>query len=48
MLWSIAALVVLLWLLGALAIPGTGEWVHLLLIVAIVIIVAELVRGRRA
>ena len=47
MLWTIIALFLILWLLGFSFGVG-GSLIHLLLIVALVVIVFNLVSGRRA
>jgi len=47
MLWTILMIVLVLWLLGLLGSIG-GGFIHLLLLVAGVILVLELVSGRRA
>jgi Family of unknown function (DUF5670) len=46
MLWTILAIVLVLWLLGLIAGIG-GALIHLLLIVAAVVVIAQLVSGRR-
>jgi hypothetical protein len=46
MLWTILAILVVLWLLGLLANVG-GAFIHLLLIVAVIVLIAQLVSGRR-
>jgi uncharacterized protein DUF5670 len=48
MLWGIALVLLLLWLLAFLIIHITGALIHLLLLVGIVVVVYELlVRSRR-
>ncbi len=47
MLWVIIALLLILWLGGLLVHVG-GALIHLLLIVALVVLVVNLLRGRRA
>lgn len=47
MLWTILVIVLVLWLLGLLGSIG-GGFIHLLLLVAGVILVLELISGRRA
>ncbi len=47
MLWTIFVIVLLLWLLGIIGSIG-GAFIHLLLLVAGVILVFELLSGRRA
>jgi len=47
MLWTIIALLVLLWLLGLIGHIG-GGLIHLLLIIAAVVLIFQLITGRRA
>lgn len=47
MLWTIAVILVVLWLLGFVAFHVAGGLIHLLLLVAIVVIVVQLISGRR-
>jgi hypothetical protein len=47
MLWTIFVIVLVLWLLGLIGSVG-GGLIHLLLLVAGVILVAQLLTGRRA
>jgi hypothetical protein len=47
MLWTIVAIFLILWLLGFSFSIG-GSLIHLLLVVALVVIVFNLVSGRRA
>ena len=46
MLWTILVIILILWLIGFLAKVG-GGLIHLLLIVALVVLVLQLVAGRR-
>jgi hypothetical protein len=46
MLWTIVAVFLILWLLGFSLSIG-GSLIHLLLVVALVIVVINLVNGRR-
>jgi len=46
MLWTILVIILILWLIGFLAKLG-GSLIHLLLIVAVVVLVLQLVTGRR-
>ncbi|MGN6358221.1 MAG: lmo0937 family membrane protein [Novosphingobium sp.] len=48
MLWTIAVILVILWALGFLAFHVAGGVIHLLLVVAAVVVVYQLVTGRRA
>jgi len=47
MLWTIAVVLLILWLLGFSLSIG-GGLIHLLLVVALVVIVINLLSGRRA
>ena len=48
MLGIIAAVLVVLWLLGFLAFHISSALIHILLLVAVVLIVLHFVRGRRS
>ena len=48
MLWTIALILVVLWALGFLAFHVAGGFIHLLLVIALIVIVFQLVTGRRA
>ena len=39
---------VILWLLGAFIVPTGGALIHILLVIALIVIVVNLVRGRSA
>jgi len=47
MLWTIAVILFVLWLLGAFAFHIGGGIIHLLLVIAVVVIVFQLITGRR-
>jgi hypothetical protein len=47
MLWAIIAILVVLWLLGMLGQVG-GGLIHLLLVIAAVVLIFQLITGRRA
>ena len=46
MLWTIAVILVILWLLGFLGNIG-GGLVHILLVLALIVIAVNLLQGRR-
>jgi hypothetical protein len=46
MLWTIIVILVVLWLLGFITHIG-GGLIHLLLVIAVVIVIINLLRGRR-
>ncbi|MFZ7136987.1 MAG: lmo0937 family membrane protein [archaeon] len=45
-LWIIALAMIVLWLLGFGLLPALGYLVHLLLVVAIIVVLIRLIRGR--
>lgn len=47
MLWTIVVILLVLWLLGLVSSYTLGGFIHLLLVIAIIIVVVNLVRGRR-
>jgi hypothetical protein len=47
MLWTIAVILVVLWLLGLVTSYTLGGFIHILLVIAIVIVVINLIQGRR-
>jgi hypothetical protein len=47
MLWTIFAILLILWLLGLVANYTLGGLIHLLLVVALIIVVVRLLQGRR-
>jgi hypothetical protein len=47
MLWTINAILVVLWLLGLIGHIG-GSLIHLLLVIAAVVLIFQLITGRRA
>ncbi len=47
MLYGLAVILVVLWLLGFIAHVG-GSLIHLVLVIAVVVLVFQLISGRRA
>ena len=47
MLWSLIVLLLILWLLG-FTVLHAGALIHLVLVVALVVLVFQLITGRRA
>jgi uncharacterized protein DUF5670 len=47
MLWTIIAVLLILWLLGVVALPTVGSLIHLLLVLALIVLVVQLLTGRR-
>jgi hypothetical protein len=48
MLWTITIILLVLWLLGVVGVYTIGAWIHLLLVLAIIMIIFNLLSGRRA
>ena len=46
MLWTIVAILLILWLLGFLTSVG-GGLIHVLLVIAVIVIVVRLIQGRK-
>ncbi len=46
MLWTIAVILVLLWILGMVSSYTLGGFIHLLLVLAIVAVAIRLIQGR--
>lgn len=46
MLWTIFIILLVLWALG-FGVAGLGNIVHVLIVIAVVVLVLQLVRGRR-
>jgi hypothetical protein len=47
MLWTIAAVLVILWLIGLVTSYTIHGFIHLLLVLAIIVVVVRLITGRR-
>ena len=47
MLWTIAVILLVLWLLGLITSYTLGGFIHILLVVAVVLVLARLIQGRR-
>jgi hypothetical protein len=47
MLWTIAIILLILWLLGFSVFHVAGGLIHLLLVIAIIVILYRLITGRR-
>ncbi|MBC8041805.1 MAG: lmo0937 family membrane protein [Rhizobacter sp.] len=47
MLWTIFAVLVVLWLLGIVTSYTLGGFIHILLVLAVVVVVINLIQGRR-
>ena len=48
MLYTIAVILIVLWLLGLVSSYTLGGFIHILLVIAIVVILLNIIGGRRA
>lgn len=47
MLWTIAVVLVILWMLGLVSGYTMGNFIHILLVIAIVVVLVRVIQGRR-
>jgi hypothetical protein len=47
MLWTIAVVLVVLWLLGLVSSYTMGGFIHLLLVLAVIVVLVRVIQGRR-
>jgi hypothetical protein len=47
MLWTIAVILVILWLLGLVSSYTMGGFIHILLVIAIIVVLVRVIQGRR-
>jgi len=47
MLWTIAVVLIILWLLGLITGYTMGNFIHILLVIAIVVILVRVIQGRK-
>jgi hypothetical protein len=47
MLWTIAVILIILWLLG-FTLHVAGGLIHIVLVIAVIVVIVQLVTGRRA
>jgi hypothetical protein len=48
MLYTIAVVLIILWLLGMVSSYAMGGFIHILLVIAVVMVLLNLIQGRRA
>ncbi|QHS53585.1 lmo0937 family membrane protein [Edaphobacter sp. 12200R-103] len=48
MLWTITIILFILWLVGLVSSYTLGGWIHILLVLAIIVLIFNLLSGRRA
>ena len=47
MLWTIAVVLIVLWLLGLVSSYTMGGFIHILLIIAIVVVLIRIIQGKK-
>ena len=47
MLWTIAVILIVLWLLGLVSSYTMGGFIHILLVIAIIVVVLNFIKGRK-
>jgi hypothetical protein len=48
MLWTITIILFILWVLGLVSSYTLGGWIHILLVLAVIVLIFNLLSGRRA
>lgn len=47
MLWTIAVVLIVLWLLGLVSSYTMGGFIHILLVIAIVVVLIRIIQGKK-
>jgi hypothetical protein len=47
MLWTVAVILIVLWALGLVSSYTLGGFIHILLVVAVIVVLLNVIRGRR-
>jgi hypothetical protein len=47
MLWTIAVILIILWALGLVTGYTMGNFIHVLLVIAIIVVLVRIIQGRR-
>jgi len=47
MLWTIAVILIILWVLGLVSSYTMGGLIHILLVIAIIVVLLNIIQGRR-
>jgi hypothetical protein len=48
MLWTITIILFILWVVGLVSSYTLGGWIHILLVLAVIVLIFNLMSGRRA
>jgi hypothetical protein len=47
MLWTIAVILIIMWLLGLVSSYTMGGFIHILLVIAVIMVLVNIIQGRR-
>ena len=47
MLWTIAVILIILWLLGLVSSYTMGGFIHILVVIAVIIVLVNIIQGRK-
>lgn len=47
MLWTIAVVLIILWLLGLVSGYTMGSFIHILFVVAVIVVLVRIIQGRK-
>ncbi|MDY0268883.1 lmo0937 family membrane protein [Trichloromonas sp.] len=47
MLWTVAVILIVLWALGLVSSYTMGGFIHILLVIAVIVVLLNIIRGRR-
>jgi hypothetical protein len=47
MLWTIAVVLIILWLLGLVTAHTMGGFIHVLLVIAVIVVLVRVIQGRK-
>jgi hypothetical protein len=47
MLWTIAVILLVMWLLGMISSYTIGGFIHILLVIAVIVVLIRVIQGRR-
>ena len=47
MLWTLAVVLIALWLLGMVSAQTMGGFIHILLVIAVIMVAVRLIQGRK-
>lgn len=47
MLWTIAVILIIMWLLGLVSSYTMGGFIHILIVIAVIMVLVNVIQGRR-